>query len=117
MDDIDSSYAPMIEQIAKIYAGNEAVQAQLRSLKVTREEWDSDRRGGHFWFEVSASAALSDDFLVSAYGDDADGAKIDIALHPVNGTLNWGEWYRVPLPPDDLEQPIKWWPASSVSPK
>jgi len=116
VDDIASRYAPMIEQLARIYSYDEEVHAQLLSLKVTREDWDSDRRGGHFWFEGSAPRAVDDDFLVDGRAEDADGAKIEIILHPVGGILNWGEWYRLPRSPDDFEQPILRWPPPTVSP-
>jgi len=116
VDDIAGRYAPMIEQMAEIYAADEAVYAQLRSLRVTREEWDFDGRGGHFWFDVSGPPVVDDSFLVEGRADDVDGAKIDVILHPVGGVLNWGEWYRAPIPPDDLEKPIQRWPPPSVRP-
>lgn len=97
VDEITSRYAPMIAQIAAMYSGDDPIYAQLRSLIVTREEWDTTKRGGHFWFSVSGPAAERHDFLVEAQGYDVDGAMIDIILHPVDGILNWGEWYRVPL--------------------
>ena len=116
MDDIAARYAPMIEQMAEMHASDEAVHAQLRSLKVTREEWDTDGRGGHFWFDVCRSSAAGYDFLVEARADDLDGAKIDVILHSVDGTLEWGEWYRLSIPPDDLKQPIQRWPPPSLNP-
>ena len=106
----------MIAQIAEMYSGNESIHAQLRSLIVTREAWDTTGRGGHFWFSVFAPAAKQQDFLVEARAYDVDGAIIDIILHPVDGILNWGEWYRVPLTPDDLHRPIRRWPPPSVGP-
>ncbi len=118
VDNLASRYAPMIEQMAEMYAGNEAVHAQLRSLVVTREEWDDESmRGGHFWFDVSGPPGAEDDFLVDARAFDVDGAMIDVIIHPVEGILNWGEWYRVPLSVEELEQPkpIKRWPPPSVS--
>lgn len=116
MDDIAARYAPMIEQMAELYAGNEAAQAQLRALKVVREEWDSNRRGGHFWFEVSGPPADDRNFVVNATAYDVDGTMIDIIVHPVDGVLNWGEWYRVPRSLGDLERPIQRWPPPSISP-
>jgi len=78
VDDIALRYAPMIEQMAEMYAGDEAVHAQLRSLVVTREEWDDEsRRGGHFWFDVSGPPVAEDDFLVDAHAFDVDGATIE----------------------------------------
>jgi len=116
VDDIAARYAPMIAQLAEIYAAHEAAHAQLGSLKVTREEWDDNMRGGHFWFDVSGSPGVDDDFLVDALALDVDGALIDVIIHPVGGLLNWGEWYRLPLSLEDLETPIKRWPPPSVSP-
>lgn len=117
VDDIAARYAPMIEQMAEIYADNPEVCVQLRSLVVTREEWDDEgMRGGHFWFDVSATPAFNEDFLVDARAFDVDGAMIDIIIHPVDGVLNWGEWYRVPLSVEELEhrKPIQRWPPPSV---
>jgi hypothetical protein len=117
MDDLAGRYAPMIEQIAEIYADHELAYAQLRSLKVTREEWDDDMRGGHFWFDVTAPRGLYEDsFDVNARASDVDGAAIDFIIHPVDGTLNWGEWYRLPLGASDLETPIQRWPPPFVVP-
>lgn len=115
-EEIAARYAPMIAQIAQMYAADPYIYTQLRSLSVTREEWDANRRGGHFWFSVSGPPAKREDFLVDARAHDTDGAIIDIILHPVNGILNWGEWYRVPLSLDDLEQPIRGWPPRLVDP-
>ena len=117
MDDLAARYAPMIDQMAEMYADNGAVHAQLRSLVVTREEWDDESmRGGHFWFEVSGPPGVEDDFLVDARAFDVDGATIDIIIHPVDGILNWGEWYRVPLSAAELElrKPIGRWPPASI---
>lgn len=115
MDDIAGRYAPMIEQMADMWADHASVRAQLRCLKVTREEWDADRRGGHFWFSVTAPPESRDvECTVDALADDADGASIDIILHPVDGVLNWGEWYRVPLSLGDWKRPITRWPPLSI---
>ena len=74
---------PVIEQMAEIYAAHDAAHAQLRSLKVTREEWDDNMRGGHFWFDVSGQPGIDDYFTLDARAFDADGATIDIIIHPV----------------------------------
>lgn len=117
MDDIADRYARMVEQVAALYANDGPIHAQLSSLRVTREEWDSDRRGGHFWFEVSAPAAVDHDFLVEAQAEDSDGAIVEIILHSVDGILKWGEWFRWPLTLNDVAQAICQWPPLSVGPK
>jgi hypothetical protein len=70
VDDIAGRYAPMIEQMAEIYAAHEAAHVQLRSLKVTREEWDDNMRGGHFWFDVSGPPGIDDYFMLDARAFD-----------------------------------------------
>lgn len=93
MKKLSSSYAPMIRAIADIYRNDAVVYGQLRSLRVTAEEWDPSRGGGH------------------AIADDSDGVMINIILHPENGLLSWGEWYRV-----DGTEPVLQWPPTSIRP-
>ena len=100
----------MLREMVNLYAENEVIHAQLKTLEVTAEEWDTGRGGGHFWFDVSGPAADSD-FVVDALADDLDGVVIDIILHSENGLLNWGEWYRV-----DGSEPVLQWPPSSLRP-
>ncbi len=44
------------------------------------------------WIHWTMPPAKSEDFLVDARAFDADGAMIDVILHPAGGILNWGEW-------------------------
>jgi hypothetical protein len=109
-DDLASRYAPMIAKIADLHSANPVVFAQMKSLVVNKEEWDKDRRGGHFWFDVSAN--LSDpSSTVDAWGEDEDGAPIEIILHLVDGRLAWGEWFRWD------GDPILSWPTTAVHPR
>ena len=39
-------------------------------------------RGGHFWFDVSGQPGIDDYFMLDARAFDADGALIDIIIHP-----------------------------------
>ena len=120
MDDLAARYAPMIEQLAEIYVHHPVAHAQLRSLRVTREEWDNDEmRGGHFWFTGSVLPGNIEDIHdVNGMANDVDGAPIDIIIHVVEGKLNWGEWYRLPLSgsPEDFEKPIQKWPPATIKP-
>lgn len=38
-----SSYASMIREMADLYAKNQVIHAQLKTLQVTAEEWDPGR--------------------------------------------------------------------------
>jgi hypothetical protein len=109
--DIESRYASMIQQIAELYRDDASEYAQLRSLRVTREEWDENGGGGHFWFDVSAPAS-DHDFVIEVTGEDSDGAKIEVILHSVGGLLNWAEWFRWPTQWVESQYILRWPPPS-----
>lgn len=96
----------MVQQIAELNADDAIVCAQLRSLRVTREEWDDNGAGGHFWFEISAPR-VDHDFDVIVNAEDEDGGLIEIILHSVGGLLNWAEWFR-------YDGSVLRWPPPSV---
>lgn len=112
MDDLSSLYSPMIERIAVLYPDYPVQQAQLRSLQVTREEWDDSRSGGHFWFEIVAPPDDRDVDIV-AVGEDVDGDQIEVILHSVGGRLNWGEWVKWPSSTAKSNAVLRW-PLQSV---
>ncbi|MBV8364326.1 MAG: hypothetical protein JO193_07160 [Candidatus Eremiobacteraeota bacterium] len=92
--------------IAAMHTSDGPLFNYLTGLKVNREEWDSNRGGGHFWFEPTGGKAGVE--LVDAFADDLDGAPICITLHLIGSDADWAEWYRL-----DCE-PVRRWPPTSV---
>lgn len=108
VDYLAQRYGPIIRQFAAIYPDDDALQAQLKAVSVTAEDWDINRAGGHLKFETPPDTALVDLDTLDAWTNDADGTPIDIILHFVGGRMNWGEWFRVD------GQPIETWPPPSI---
>lgn len=108
MNDLNARYAGFLRDIAAVYPDDEPLREQLRVVSITQEDWDEGRGGGHFKFSTPASAAAVNYYTLDVFADDADGGKIDIILHFVNGLLNWGEWFRF----DD--EAITRWPPPTL---
>ncbi len=107
-DEVSARYKPLINLIAALYADDADVRVHLESIRVFKEEWDSNRAGGHFWFEASTSGPPLSCETVDAQATDPDGMPIEIILHFVGPGVDWGEWFR-----NDAE-PVMCWPPSSV---
>lgn len=105
MDDLAGRYAPIVRQIAEIYADDIELAAYICGLSVSREVWDEGRAGGHFYFDDSPEDAGTE--IIDAVAEDADGATIAVTLHLVGRSGNWGEWYRW-----DGEPVLRWLPPS-----
>lgn len=103
--DVANRYDPIIQQIAALYSFDAVLSVFLRNLRVNREEWDSGRCGGHFYFEEAADDAGVE--LVDVIAEDADGGTIAITLHLIGSRDNWAEWYRW-----DGESVLRWPPPS-----
>lgn len=100
-------YAPLLKKIAALYSADAALHAHLESIRVLGEEWDSNRAGGHFYFQSSTPGAPlpCDEVVVQA--DDGDGGLIEVILHFIGPHGDWGEWFRY-----DMEPVIRWPPSS-----
>jgi hypothetical protein len=105
-NDLASQYDALIQQIADLYAQDRELFACLRRLRVNREEWDSGRCGGHFYFEEMAEDSGTE--LVDVVAEDTDGAAIAVTLHLIGLGQNWAEWYRLD------GEPVLRWPPPSV---
>lgn len=105
-NDLASRYDALIQEIADLHARDPELFACLRKLRVNREEWDSGRCGGHFYFEETAEDCGTE--LVDVIAEDADGATIAVTLHLIGLRKNWAEWYRWD------GEPVLRWPPPSV---
>jgi len=107
---ITARYQPMMKEIAALYAEHADVCTHIEAARVTGEEWDLNRGGGHLRFEVPSSAPRLDPLewdTIDAHASDEDGTPIVIIFHLGNARIDWGEWFRV-----DGEAIIRWPPTT-----